>query len=179
MKKEVRFAGFGGQGVILAGVVLGTAAVSFDGKTAVQTQSYGAEARGGGARSELIISDQPIIYPRVTSPDVMVAMSAQAVKKYHDDLKKGALLIVDSDLVKEIPRKDLEEFHVPATEMAGKELGRVLVANMVMLGALVTLTGIVSHSAVKKAIELTVPKGTAELNLKAFDKGCRWVDNNY
>lgn len=169
---EVRIAGFGGQGVVLAGILLGTAAVLFDGKKAVQTQSYGAETRGGGARSEVILSDtESPVYPRVTKPDVMVAMSETAIQKFLKDLKPGGTLIIDTDLVKEVPRQDCTIYKVPATTIAVKELGRQIVANIVMVGALVGLTNLVTVQAMEKSIEKTVPKGTTELNLKAFRKG--------
>src|SRR3974390_204435 len=106
-RTEVRIAGFGGQGVVLAGVLLGTASAVTDGRRAVQTQSYGAAARGGGARSEGVISDEPIVYPRVTHPDILVAMSEEAMQKYGPDMRPGAFLFIDSDLVKSVTRDDV------------------------------------------------------------------------
>ena len=168
---EVRFAGFGGQGVVLAGVLLGTAAVMFDGLQAVQTQTYGSAARGGGARSEVIISPGEIIYPQVTRPDIMVAMSAEALDKYVKDMKPGGLLVIDEDLVPDPKRDDCEVYRVPASRIAVNELGRDQVANLVMVGFVVAKTKIVSVEAAKSAVRSTVPRGTEELNLKAFGRG--------
>jgi len=170
-RTEIRIAGFGGQGVVLAGVLLGTAAAVADGRRAVQTQSYGAAARGGGARSEVVISDEPIIYPRVTRPDIMVAMSEEAMKKYGLDVRPGGLLIIDSDLVKDVNRDDVRLVGVPASNLATQELGRTIVANIVMLGVLVAKTGVVSPAGMEAAIRDNVPPKTIDLNLKAFRKG--------
>jgi len=171
MRNEIRFAGFGGQGVVLAGVLLGTSAVLHDGKHAVQTQSYGAAARGGAARSDVIVSDEEIVYPQVTAPDIMVAFTSEAFRKYCDELSPGALLIIDSDLV-ELPEDvDFDVHDIPATTIAVNELGKSIVANMIMLGYLVGLTAVVTVDAVEKAIRDSVPKGTEELNLNAFNIG--------
>ena len=170
-RTEIRFAGFGGQGVVLAGVLLGTAASVTDGRRAVQTQSYGAAARGGGARSEVVISDEPITYPRVTHPDIMVAMSEEAMAKYGAAMKPGALLFIDSDLVKAVPRDDVRLVGAPVSNLATQELGRTIVANLVMLGVLVAKTGIVSLPGMEAAIRENVPPKTIDLNLKAFRKG--------
>ncbi len=170
-RTEIRIAGFGGQGVVLAGVLLGTAAAVADGRRAVQTQSYGAAARGGGARSEVIISDDPVTYPRVTHPDLMIAMSEEAMKKYGPDMRPGSLLVIDSDLVKEVKRDDLRLLGIPASNLATQELGRTIVANLVMLGVLVAKTGIVSAAGMEAAIRENVPPKTIDLNLKAFRRG--------
>ena len=167
-RTEIRIAGFGGQGVVLAGVLLGTAAAVSDGRRAVQTQSYGAAARGGGARSEVVISDDPVIYPH---PDIMVAMSEEAMKKYGADMRPGALLFIDSDLVKGAIRNDVRRVGLPVSNLATQELGRTIVANLVMLGVVVAKTGIVSISGMEAAIRENVPPKTIDLNLKAFRKG--------
>lgn len=170
-RTEIRIAGFGGQGVVLAGVLLGTAAAVSDGRRAVQTQSYGAAARGGGARSEVIISDEAIVYPRVTHPDIMVAMSEEAMRKYGPDMRAGGLLIIDNDLVKNGIREDVRLVAVPASNLATQELGKTIVANLVMLGVLVAKTGIVSVAGMEAAIRDNVPPKTIDLNLKAFHRG--------
>jgi 2-oxoglutarate ferredoxin oxidoreductase subunit gamma len=164
-RTEIRIAGFGGQGVVLAGVLVGTAAAVSDGRRAVQTQSYGAAARGGGARSEVIV------YPRVTHPDIMIAMSEEAMSKYGPDMVRGGLLIIDGDLVKTVKRDDVRLVAVPASNTATQELGRTIVANLVMLGVLVAKTGLVSAAGMEAAIRENVPPKTVELNLKAFRKG--------
>jgi len=170
-RTEIRIAGFGGQGVVLSGVLLGTAAVLHDGKHAVQTQSYGAAARGGAARSDVIIDDSPIIFPGVTRPDIMTAFTREALNKYRGDLKDDAVLIIDSDLVPPPDDTSFRIYSVPATALAVRELGRGIVANMIMLGFLVALTGVVSIEAAESAIRAGVPKGTEELNLAAFARG--------
>ncbi len=170
-RTEIRIAGFGGQGVVLSGVLVGTAAAVSDGRCAVQTQSYGAAARGGGARSEVIVADDPIVYPRVTHPDIMVAMSEEAMAKYGAAMKPGGLLFIDSDLVKAVPRDDVRLVGAPVSNLATQELGRTIVANLVMLGILVEKTGVVSVSGMEAAIREHVPPKTIDLNLKAFRRG--------
>ncbi|MBS7643046.1 2-oxoacid:ferredoxin oxidoreductase subunit gamma [Candidatus Bathyarchaeota archaeon] len=169
---DIRIAGFGGQGVILAGLLLGKAAVIYDKKKAVQTQSYGAEARGGAARSEVVIADEPIDYPKVISADILVAMSQEAVNRYFENLKGGATVIVDADLVSKVPIcQEVKVYKVPATSVATKEFGNQIVANMIMLGALVGLTNAVSETAIRTAVMEGVPEGTREVNLQALEKG--------
>ena len=169
---EVRIAGFGGQGVVLSGVLLGTAAALYDKKNVTQTQSYGAEARGGAARSEVIISDAPIIYPKVLEPDILVAMSQTALDKYIDDLKANGTLIIDAELVKDLPeRSDILVYKGEFSKTAEEELGRRIVANMIMLGFLTTLTKITSKEALTETVQTGVPKGTEELNLNALEIG--------
>lgn len=172
MKKEIRIGGFGGQGVVLSGVILGRAAVLHDGKKATQTQSYGAEARGGAARSEVIISDEPIDYPKVINPDILIAMSQQALDKYIKDLKPDGTLIINTELVKDIPENyKFSLYKVSASQIASQEFGRVIVANMIMLGFLAGLTGVVSLESLRRSVEESVPEGTEEINLKAVERG--------
>ncbi|WP_456375255.1 2-oxoacid:ferredoxin oxidoreductase subunit gamma [Methanocaldococcus sp.] len=173
MRKEIRLSGFGGQGIILAGVILGRAASLYDNKEAVQTQSYGPEARGGASKSEIVISDEPIDYPKVIKPDILVCMSQQAYDKYKDDIKEGGILLVDEDLVStsEKPEVDVKIYKVPFTRIASEEIKLPIVANIVMLGALTKLTKIVSKESMEKAILDSVPKGTEEKNLMAFNIG--------
>lgn len=175
-RTEIRIAGFGGQGVVLAGVILGTAAVIYDGKKAIQTQSYGAEARGGAARSEVILDEGEIVYPRVRRPDILVALSTPALEKFIGDLKPGGTLIVDEDLVKTEDTATHKVYRAPFFTVAVKELGRSVVANVVMLGFLTGVTGIVSWEAMERAIQDTAPRGTEELNLRAFRKGLDLTD---
>ena len=171
-RTEIRIAGLGGQGVVLAGVLLGTAAAVYDKKHVVQTQSYGAEARGGAARSEVIISDNPIIYPKVLEPDILVAMSQTALDKYFGDLKTNGTLFIDEELVTALPeRNNFKIYKARFSEAATQKLGRSIVANMIMLGFLTSLTKITSAGAITEAIRTGVPKGTEELNLKALELG--------
>ncbi len=168
---EVRFAGFGGQGVVLAGVLLGRAATIYDGRFAIQTQSYGAAARGGAARSDVILDDMPIIYPQLVAPDIMVAFTTEALNKYKDEMKASATLIIDRDLVTVSGDSDFDIHSVPATAIASDEFGRSIVANMVMLGYLTGLGNTVSREAVEAAIREGVPKGSEEMNLAVFGRG--------
>lgn len=171
-RREVRFAGFGGQGVVLSGVVLGCAASVFGGKYSSQTQSYGPEARGGACQAEVVISDEPVDYPMAEELETLVAMSQEALDRYVVDLKTGGTLIVDEDLVRRLPGDGMYDLHrIPATAIADKELGRRIVANMVMLGAVVAITGAVSAEELEQAVTMMVPPGTEELNLKAIRCG--------
>jgi 2-oxoglutarate ferredoxin oxidoreductase subunit gamma len=177
MRKEVRIAGLGGQGVILAGIIIGKADSLFDGINAVQTQSYGPEARGGASRTEIVISDEKIDYPKVVSPDILVAMSHEALIKYLDDLKDEGILIIDPDMINEDEIKDfvkehkIKVYHARATSTAEEKIGLKIVANIVMIGAITHVTKIVSNNAAKDAIIDSVPKGTEEKNIKAFEAG--------
>ncbi len=170
-RTEIRIAGFGGQGVVLSGVLVGTAAAVSDGRRAVQTQSYGAAARGGGARSEVILGDDPVVYPKVTHPDILVAMSEEAMKKYGGDLRPGGFLFIDNDLVKQVGRDDVRLVGVPVSNLATQELGRTIVANIVMLGVVTAKTRVVSVEGMEAAIRVHVPPKTIDLNLKAFRRG--------
>jgi len=169
-KIEIRISGLGGQGVVLAGQVLGKAAV-YSGKNAVQTQSYGAEARGSAAKSEVIISDSKIGFPIVRKYDILVAMSQEAVEKNVKDLKEYCVLLVDSSIVKNVPKIKAKIFRIPATEVAEKTLGEKLYANMIMLGALNKIVKIVNENSMKKAIKDTVPKKAITVNIQAYKKG--------
>lgn len=170
-RTEIRLTGFGGQGIILSGYIVGKAAAIHDKKEATFTQSYGPESRGGACSAQVIISDEPVHYPHLIAPAILVVMSQEAYNKYAPTLGDGALLIVDEDLVEigEIAN-DVKLLSVPATRLA-EELGRKIVANIVMLGFFATVTDVVSMEALREAVRTSVPKGTEELNLKAFQKG--------
>ena len=169
-RQEIRFAGFGGQGLLLAGILLGKTACLFGGKQAAQTQSYGTEARGGASQCNVVIDDQEITYVGVVTPDVFVVMSQEAYDKLVGEVKEGGLVFYDSDLVKIKENPKLRQIPVPSTSTA-KDLGRQMVANVVMLGAMVEGTKILQADQVKTCLKDSVPPGTEELNLKAFDKG--------
>lgn len=169
-KIEIIISGFGGQGVVLAGHILGKAAV-YDGKNAVQTQSYGAEARGSIAKSEVIISDDKIGFPVVRKCDVLIAMNQEALNRHLKNLKEDGVLIVDSTYVKTIPETKAKVFKIPATETAEKTFETKLYANMLMLGALTKITNIIGENAVKKAIEDTTAENVANANKQAYKKG--------
>ena len=169
MKKDVRICGFGGQGVILAGFIIGKAASVFEKYNAVQSQSYGPEARGGAARSEIIISDEKIGYPRPLSVDILLAMSQESFDSYRDDIRDDTIIVVDPDLVK---KHDIGRpiYKVHALKIA-EELGNKIVTNIVMVGAFTSILGLLKPEAVKESVIDSVPKRFTELNIKAFERG--------
>jgi 2-oxoglutarate ferredoxin oxidoreductase subunit gamma len=172
---EVRLSGFGGQGIVLAGNILGRGVTLFEGKNAVFTQSYGPEARGGACSADVVISEGDIHYPKVTQPDILVFMSEEAKHTYGKLLEPETTVIIDKDLVRldGLEGKCSRLFSVPATRFA-EELGRRMVANIVMLGFLTAVTGVVGHDPMQNAVLASVPKGTEELNTKAFEKGYQY-----
>jgi 2-oxoglutarate ferredoxin oxidoreductase subunit gamma len=170
-RREVRLSGFGGQGIILAGDILGKAAAIYDGKHATFIQSYGPEARGGSCAAEVIVDDQPVHYPHVIDPDVLVVMSQGAYNRYIPEFRAAGLLIVDTDLVELDERASVcRVLSIPATRIA-EEVGRKLVANIVMLGFLAAVTDLVSEDAMLQAVLTSIPEKTIELNRKAFHAG--------
>ncbi len=177
MRKDIRIAGFGGQGIILAGIVIGRAASIHDDLFAVQTQSYGPEARGGASRTEVIIGDGEIDYPKVQHPDILVAMSHEALITYLDDLKDGGTLIVDPDMIKEeeilpfIKDHNIKYFKAPVTRTAEEVIKLKIVANIVMIGAITKATNVISEKAAREAISESVPPGTEAKNISAFEAG--------
>ncbi len=168
---EIRIAGFGGQGVVLAGMVIGNAATLHDGKFVTLTQSFGPEARGTTCSVQLIVSDEPVLYPYLTKPDILVVMSQDANERYGTDLKPGGLLLYEQDLIQPARlNHGTRTYGIPATRFA-EELGRKLVLNMVIVGFVTAMTGLASPDAVRMAISASVPRGTEPLNLAAFEKG--------
>jgi 2-oxoglutarate ferredoxin oxidoreductase subunit gamma len=170
MKHNFRFSGTGGQGLITAGIILAEAAI-LDGKEAVQSQSYGLEARGGSSKAEAIISDDPIRFGRVVCPDVLLAMSQEADNKYTKDCNENSVVVTDSLFVKEVPGTYKERIDLPITHTAVSACGKSLFANIVALGAVVALTHCVSDEALEKAVLNRVPKGTEDANRKALQAG--------
>lgn len=168
---EVRLSGEGGQGLVLAGKVLAEAAAIYDDKNATQSQSYGPEARGGASRSDVIISDDDIDYPKAVNIDLLLALTQESVNRYCKDLKDEGMLLVDEDAVTTLPDGPFRSFKVPIIATARDKVGRVLVANIVALGVITELADVVSAQAVESAILARVPKGTEELNLRAFKAG--------
>jgi 2-oxoglutarate ferredoxin oxidoreductase subunit gamma len=169
---QLRLGGFGGQGIILAGNIIGRAATVFIGRNAVLTQSYGPESRGGACMAEVVIADGDIDYPRVLEPDVAVMMSQEAYTKYGVNRPENCLLIVDDDLVEldEEKEKDRQVLRAPATRLA-EGLGRRIISNIVMLGFICAATNFVDVQVMRDAVESSVPPGTEELNLKGVDVG--------
>ena len=167
-RTEIRLAGEGGQGMILAGIILAEAASIYGGRNAVQTQSYGPEARGGASKSEVIISPDEIDHPEVLQADILVALSQEAYRKFHKEIKPEGLLIVDADKVEVAGEQAIQ---IPITRMAIETTGRQITANTVARGVLVGLTGIVSREDIEKAVTARAPHGTEEMNRKALEAG--------
>jgi len=168
---EIRIAGFGGQGVILSAIVLGKAASIYQNGFATMTQNFGPEARGGACSAQLILSDSPVLYPYVTSPDILVVMSQEAYTRFVPELKDGGILIVEQDLVRVDDLKgETKVYSIPATRMA-EELGKRMVLNSVMVGFFTAVTHLLEPDAVRKAVADSVPSSFREINLKAFEKG--------
>lgn len=168
-RQEVRLAGYGGQGIVLAGQLLGKAAALYDGREAVFTQSYGPEARGGASSADLVISDGPVDYPLVSRPNFLVAMFQEAYERYRPEMAPGGLLVIDTDLVK--PSADEGPYRaVPATRLA-EGLGKKIVANVVMLGFFTAVSGLVRREAVEAALRASLAPRLLDLNLRAFSAG--------
>lgn len=173
--QQLRLSGTGGQGLILAGIILAEAAL-LDGKNAIQSQSYGPEARGGSSKSEVLISDKVIRYPKITVPNVVLAMSQEACKKYTVDLPEEGILITDSLFVEKLPEKKYRKvYELPITHTAQEELGKSLFANIIALGAIAKITGVVTIESLTKAVLSKVPKGTEAINEKALQLGMDMV----
>ena len=168
---EIRVAGFGGQGVILAAMIVGKAASIHEGGYATLTQNFGPEARGGASSAQVILSDSPVLYPYITRPDILVVMSQEAFTKFTPELKVNGLLIVEEDLVRISDLKSGQRvYSVPATRIA-EELGRRMVLNIVMVGFFAAVTNLLHPDSLRNAVADSVPPATRDLNLRAFDRG--------
>ncbi|MFZ5753777.1 MAG: 2-oxoacid:acceptor oxidoreductase family protein [Bacillota bacterium] len=169
---EIVLSGFGGQGIVLGGIILAEAAAIYDDINATHNQSYGPEARGGASKSEVIISKEVIHFPEIEYPDVLVALTQEAANKFAPTVKEQGVLIVDSSVKINDQIKDkVKLYSLPITEMAVKVAGSEIVTNMVTLGALVAITKVVSREALEKAMFSRIPKGTEEVNMKALAQG--------
>jgi 2-oxoglutarate ferredoxin oxidoreductase subunit gamma len=167
---EVRLAGTGGQGMILAGIILAEAAAIGAGKNVTQTQSYGPEARGGASKAEVVISDQDIDFPKVLQANLLLAMSQEACDRYGREIDPEGWLVIDADLVNRAPQHP-RIVRVPITRIAEEDIGRRITANIVGLGIIVGLTGILPPEAIVQAVEQRAPPGTKEINLRAVEAG--------
>ena len=172
MRKEIRLSGFGGQGVALAGLILGKALALYEDLEAVMTQDYGPEARGGASSANIVVSDEPVDYPFVQQPDILVAMSQEAYTKFRPKAKPDALILIDESLVDPFP--DDNPHRIPATRLA-EDLGRRIVMNVVMLGFFTAVTGLVSREAMEKALETSLRPKIVPLNLQAFATGFEYA----
>ena len=168
---EIRVSGYGGQGVILSAYVIGQAASIYEDKYATLTQAFGPEARGSACSAQLVISDKRILYPLITSPDILMCMSQEAYTKFEPGMKEDGILLIDEDLVSpKPPRGSIRIYAIPATRFA-EELGRRMVLNIVMTGFFTAITGLIDAKAMRESILKSIPKGTETLNISAFDKG--------
>ncbi len=174
MHLEIRIAGFGGQGIIRTGLILAAASCIHGNRNATQTASYGPESRGGKCRSEVIISDEEIDFPKVEHPDILVAMSQEAFTEYSRDLKENGILIIDPDLVPDHNLKSrARTYEVPATKIA-ERLGTRIVANVVMIGAFAAISDIIEKELLIKSVERNVPKALRKTNIAAFEEGYKY-----
>ena len=168
---EIRFSGYGGQGIIRLGLITGKAVSLFDNRFGTMTQSFGPEARGSACSSQVVVSDERVLYPYITKPEFLVSMSQDAYEKYEPELRDGGMLIYDTDLVKLKPgRAGIRVYGVPSTRFA-EEMGNRIFGNLVMLGFFTAVTEVVSPDAMKKALPGLVPGRFLALNIKAFEKG--------
>lgn len=168
---EIRIAGFGGQGVILSAIVIGKAGCIYENGFSTMTQAFGPEARGGACSAQVILSDEPVLYPYVTRPDVLVVMSQEAYTLFTPQLKENGLLLIEQDLVRvDALPPGVRVYSIPATRIA-EELGKRMVLNIVMVGFFGAVSGLLKPESLRDAIADSVPKAFVELNLKAFDKG--------
>lgn len=170
-RTEIKIGGYGGQGVILSGYIIGRAASIYDSKNATMIQAFGPEARGSATSAQIVVSDEEIAYPYITAPRIMIVMSQEAYTKFSPELAEGGILITEEELVKPYNlRKDVKHFAIPATRIA-EELGRRMVLNIVMMGFMTAVTGLIGVEAMRSAVKVSVPKGTEMLNLNAFNRG--------
>jgi 2-oxoglutarate ferredoxin oxidoreductase subunit gamma len=168
---EIRLSGEGGQGIVLAGVILAEAAAIYDGKNATQTQVYGPESRGGASKAEVIISDEEIDYPKAMSVDLLLALTQAAADKYGREVRPSGIVILDSSKVATPPHGSFAVHSLPIIETAKDAVGKAMVANIVSLGAIVGLSKVVSRQSIERAILARVPKGTEDLNRRALEAG--------
>jgi 2-oxoglutarate ferredoxin oxidoreductase subunit gamma len=170
-RTEIKIGGFGGQGVILSGYIIGRAASIYDNKHSTMIQAFGPEARGSACSAQVIVDKQAIAYPYITSPQIMVLMSQEAYTKFTPELASGGILITEEELVTPLKlRSDVKHYSIPATRIA-EELGKRMVLNIVMMGFMTAVTKLIDPEAMRKAVLASVPKGTEVLNTQAFNKG--------
>ncbi len=174
-RTEIRITGFGGQGVVLAGHIIGRACAIHAGRHATMIQSFGPEARGAACSATLVVSDREVLYPYIQRPHVLVAMSSDGYERYRDELREDGLLIYEQDLVQPRLEPGRRAHGVPSTRIA-ESLGRAIVQNIVMIGFLAAVGGLVPREALREAVKASVPAGTEKLNLAAFDAGAAWAE---
>jgi len=177
-RTEIRITGYGGQGVVLSGYIIGRACSINADLHATMVQSFGPEARGLACSSTLVVMKTEVLYPYLRKPDIFVVMSLEGYEKYHDELKDDGTLIYESDLISPTLKKGQPAFGVPSTRIA-ESLGRLIVQNIVMLGFFAAVTKIVSREQMRQAVLDSVPPGTEDLNLKAFDAGYQYFEDEF
>jgi 2-oxoglutarate ferredoxin oxidoreductase subunit gamma len=171
---EIRISGFGGQGIILAGYIIGKAAAIYDNKFSTLIQSFGPEARGSACSAQVLISENQILYPYLTLPNISVILSRDAYDTFANELVPGGMMLIEEDLVKpKSNSRNISVFPVPATKLA-EEMGRKIVMNIIIVGFFSAVTGITSYEATQKAVKTSVPPGTEEINLSAFETGYKY-----
>jgi 2-oxoglutarate ferredoxin oxidoreductase subunit gamma len=173
MQKQIIITGFGGQGVVLAGRILGQAAAIGDKRESTLVQSYGPESRGGACSAQVTIADSLIHFPYITTPDILVCMSQSGYEKYRGQIAADGILLVDADLVRpdDFPRC----YGIPCTRLA-EEMGLKMAANIILIGFVTAITGVVSREAARQTVSLSVPRGTEEKNLRAFERGWEFAE---
>lgn len=174
---RIIFSGSGGQGVITAAIILAEAAVLHEGLNAVQAQAYGPEARGGATRTDVIIDDKEIRFPKVNNPNVLVCLTQEAYTKFMGTIRPGGLLIIDSHYIKQERKVDARQVSLPMYRTVVEEIGNPVVLNICMLGAFLGLTGIVRAESVVKVLESKIPPDFLDMNRKALDIGLRLAEN--
>ncbi len=168
---DIQFSGFGGQGIIKSGILIGKAASLYDDKFGTMTQNFGPEARGGACSAQVVVNDTPVFYPYIVAPEILVSMSQEAYEKFLDDLVPGGILLTDTDLVKpERIRDDVRMYSIPSTRIA-EEMGNRIFANVVMVGFFTGITKVISADSVKAALPNSVPERFIDVNIKAFERG--------
>ncbi|RLC01504.1 MAG: 2-oxoacid:ferredoxin oxidoreductase subunit gamma [Deltaproteobacteria bacterium] len=170
-RSRIVFSGSGGQGVITAAIILAKAAAIFENKSAIQSQSYGAAARGGATRSDIIIDDSEIFFPKVIQPNILVSLTQESYNKFSSIIRPGGLLLVDSKYVTIEKKVDAKHIALPMYDTVMKEIGKPIVFNICMLGALIGVSGLIKPESILKVLETTIPDGFMEMNKKALDIG--------
>lgn len=176
MRREIRIAGFGGQGVIKLSTLIAEGVMRYEGKEICQTEAYGAAARGGACWAECIVSDKPIDYPRSENPDYMVFLSSEAADSYKKEIKKTGTYIIDPTTVKKFKGKKIRTIEIPASNIASKDLKMKVVANVIMLGAVSVITGMLSKDSARKTVQSSIPGKFLDVNLKALEIGFKLAD---
>ena len=166
---EIRLSGSGGQGLVLGGVILAEAMGVYEGKNVTQTQSYGPEARGGASRSDVVVADGEIYYPKATEPDLLLCLTQESCDQYYPSLKEGGILVVDSSTVRQLPTQDA--YSLPFIRIAKEQVGTAGVANLVSIAAVAGITGLCSKESITQAVLARAPRGTEEKNKKACELG--------